>query len=261
MDSIKKQFKDFWAYFRLCRWGYDQRHFKRGFIPLIFAVVFGTMVPFMQMSISDGSSRITFNLLLFMFVGASFGMGLATSHRPTLLSVAPFTPKQRVVFSYLTILLQTLIFAVIYFVIMIAFLAFLALVYFVFWGENIFVISNDPEYAGALYYSANGESMQILFMMLNAFSIYAATNLKRNKSRCWAVAGFYAGYEIFTLAVVNGVSRALGGTHFRLAGDVWYWVDSLADGWFATVILAVLVAIAFALSVVLSVRRHKSENF
>lgn len=261
MDVIKRQLKDFWSYFRLCRWGFNQAQYKRSYLPLIFAVVAGTMITFIQTGITEGGSGVTFNLWWFMLVGASLGMGLATSLKPTLLSVAPFTPKQRVVFSYLTIALQTLMFTVIYVVSVLAFMAFIALVFFIFRGENIFVVSDDPEFTSAvIFYSVNGKAMQILFMLLNTFAVYAATNLERYKSRCWALAGFYVGYEILTLALINGCSRALGGTHFRFGGDVWFWSDSLSDPWLITVILAVLVVIAFALSLLLSIRRHKSDN-
>ncbi|MDE6690785.1 MAG: hypothetical protein K2K04_02335, partial [Clostridia bacterium] len=145
MDKIKKQFKDFWAYYRLLRYGANasDRAAYRKFLPLILVIVIGAMIIVTQVSSSGDTFR--FSMFLPFLCGMSIATGKVTAFRPSLIGVSPYTPKQRIAFSYIATLIRTVIATVIWTVFMIVLMLLLALVVFVLTGENVFVAEEITE--------------------------------------------------------------------------------------------------------------------
>lgn len=267
MNKIKKQFKDFWAYMRLLKYGAnqsDKTSFRR-FLPLIFAVTFGIIIILSHMSI-DNSLRVTV-FMPFLF-GMSVATGIVTSFRPSLIGVAPYTPKQRIVFSYLATLLRAIIATVLWSVIMFVCMLLFALAIFMFTGQNIFTVKNEVYPA----ISAYGTAHSALVWVILVFAGYAIAHLNSRKARNISAVCVFAGLEILTLVLVNLCGRAeqmhniATGVNdglvqpFFISSDVSVTIDYLARPWVVIVVEGVLAAAAFAASLYASVMRYKSSK-
>ncbi|MCM1437845.1 MAG: hypothetical protein NC131_01350 [Roseburia sp.] len=267
MDKIKKQFKDFWAYYRLLRYGANSSNkgeYKR-ILPLgfIFAIGIVNIIP--QITVSIYSANI-FVFLCIMAVST----GLVTSYRPSLIGVSPFTPRQRVIFSYLATLIRAIVITVIWMAFLAAITLLIALIAFVFSGENIFITEESAPHVAARVVCACGRAHEVLFWLILAFSMYAISHLNSNKARIISAVCFFVGLEILALGLVNACEFARQGydiasgindgliESFFLFSDVPVTVEYLAHPWVVPVVEACLTAAAFAASLYTSVMRYKS---
>lgn len=268
MDKIKKQFKDFWAYYRLLKYGANasDRAAYRKFLPLMIAVIIGIMVLIGQVSSTGDTFR--FSMFLPFLCGISIATGKVTALRPSLIGVSPYTPKQRIVFSYLATLLRTIVATVMWTVLMIACMLLMALFVFVLTGENIFVVEDGVDRAISGY----GYAHVFLAWLVLAFSSYAISHLNGKKARNISLVCLFVGLEILVLVLVNACGFAkqnydIGmGTNdglrqaFFLGCDVATTIEYLAHPWVVIVVEAVLCATAFAASVYCSILRYKSSK-
>lgn len=268
MDKIKKQFKDFWAYYRLLKYGANasDRAAYRKFLLLMIAVGIGIMVIIGQVS----SYGDTFSVSMFLpfLCGLSIATGKVTAFRPSLIGVSPYTPKQRIVFSYLATLLRTIVATVIWTVFMIVLMLLLALFVFVLTGENVFVVEDGVEKVISGY----GYAHVFLAWLILAFSSYAVSHLNGKKARNISLVCLFVGLEILVLVLVNACGFAKQnydiemGTNdglrqaFFLGCDVATAIDYLAHPWVVIVVEAVLCVAAFAASAYCSVLRYKSSK-
>ncbi len=264
MNAIVKQFKEFWLYFRLysrtsngesSRQLFKQRLYF--FIVTIFSV---TMVVSQVGSRPDG---FTINMLLAFFCGSAFGAGYVTSIRPSLLSVSPFSPRQRIIFSYLAAVLYAVIACILYTLIMIVFILVVALIAFLATGENIFVVEESFTTVSGWF---NG--FEVFFTLYMFFSLYAISYIERNRNRNIAATVWFVFTEAMTLLLVNSVNRAWSSANggvvpsFVMGGaDVPARMGALAFPWVPLLVMGILALLAFAASLYLSYRRHRSRNF
>lgn len=268
MNKIKKQFKDFWTYLQLLKYGINasEKMSYRSFLPLLAGFVFGICISVGQLSSSGNYLRIS-AFLPFM-TGMAIVTGITTSYKPSLLGVSPFTPKQRVVFSYIATLVRGIVFTVIWTACMIVVILFFALVAFIISGENILVFEESVLPSTSAY----GDAHEALFWVILVFSAYAISHLNGKKARYIALVCFIVGLEIFTLVLVNvcgraeqmhnietGVNDGLV-QHFFMSSDVSVTIDYLAYPWAVIVVEAVLAAAAFAASLYTSIMRYRSSK-
>lgn len=272
MDKIKKQFKDFWTYFRLLRYGAnasDKTNYRK-FLPMIIVIVVCGFVILGQIS-APYSLRISMFLPFLCGVSIATGKVTSSAFSPSLIGVSPYTPKQRIVFSYLATLLRAIIITVIWTVFMIVIMLLMALIAFVISGENVFVAKESAESA-AREISAYGYAHEFLLWIMCAFSAYAISHLNSKKVRNIAVICFLVGLEILVLILVNACGLAeqeyniAAGINDGLVRKFWFasevsvTIGYLAQPWVVIVVEAVLCVAAIAASVYASVMRYKSSK-
>lgn len=272
MDKIKKQFKDFWAYYRLLRYGANasDRTNYRKFLPMLIVIVACGFIILGQVS-APYSLRITMFLPFLCGVSIATGKVTSSAFSPSLIGVSPYTPRQRVVFSYLATLLRAIIFTVIWTVFMIAIMLVIALIAFVISGENVFV-AEEGAASTARAISSYGYAYEFLLWIICAFSAYAISHLNSRKVRNIVVICFFVGLEILVLILVNacglaeqeykiaaGINDGLV-KNFWLASEVSVTIDYLAQPWVVIVVEAVLCVAAIAVSLYASIMRYKSSK-
>lgn len=258
MGKIKKQFKDFWQYFRLIQRGAGTaeagRHI-RGYIPAFIIIIVALILTSTQMG-------LTFTIMHGVFIGSAMGVGITTAVKPSALSVAPFSPKQRVVFSFFSTLLMAIIASFFIFAISMVFVLFIAFIAFCVDGENIFESALPAENI-----SAYGYSFAILVFILFFFVTYAIFHLERKRNVVIASAVFLAVMVIFTLVMTNLCSNAIAQYHnpqpefhFSSYANVPDLIVFLSLPWLPILILCIMNALAIAGSIVLSIKRFKSDK-
>lgn len=268
MDKIKKQFKDFWTYFRLLKYGVnasDRTKFRR-YIFLIIAVAICSVIILSQVSM-DGFSAVIY--LPVFICGLAVSTGVVTAFRPSLIGVAPYTPKQRIVFSYLATLLRGIIAAILWAAIIITFMLVIALFVFIFTGTSVFV---EDEESVTRIVGAYGRAHEVLFWVFLCFSAYAIAHIDGKKARNITLICFFVGLEILVLILVNycgfakqsyeiamGTNNGLKG-YFFLGSDVAVNIAYLAKPWVVIVVEAVLAVAAFAASLLTSFLRYRSSK-
>lgn len=266
MDKIKKQFKDFWTYCKLLKYGANasDKASYRKFFALGIGVVVCVMLILGQLSSSSDTLRT--DIFMPFMCGMAIATGIVTSYRPSLLGIAPYTPKQRVVFSYLATLLRGIVITILWLVAMIVIGLVFALLIFIFTGENILVVEDSAERV----LSAYGNAHEVLIWVILVFSMYAISHLNSRKARNIAAVCFFAGVEILVLILVNacgfaklryeldaGLNDGLR-PFFFLGSDVAVTIDYLAHPWVVIVVEAVLSVAAFGASLYASILRYKS---
>lgn len=272
MDKIKKQFKDFLTYFRLLKYGAnstDKANYRK-FVPLMIAVFFGIMVILGQMS---PSYTLRFTMFLPFLCGTAIATGVVTSpaYQPSLLGVSPYTPRQRIVFSYLATLLRAIIFTLIWTAAMIAIILIIALFAFAFTGENVFVAEEGTGNAVRAI-SSYGNAHEVLSWAFMIFAAYTISHINSKKVRNIATVCLFVGAEILVLLLVNacgfaeqrylietGVNDGVTNAFF-FGSEVSVTIDYLAQPWIVIVVEAVLCVAAIAASVYTSVLRYKSSK-
>lgn len=250
MKTLKRQFKEFWLYFRCVRKGVyngygalSKWNFIAFFLVILAVIMFST-----QTGLSD--SGFSYNLLHASFMGAALGVGLTAAIKPSLLSVAPFSPKQRVVFGYISTALMAIICCVVWIAFMLAFFSVIGLFAFIFTGENIFVVSEDIIKKSEYY-----EGWNILFGLYMWLSVYAISFLQGAKRRNIVFAVWFAVTEALILVLVNVCNTAAqsGAGKFLFSAPVYEQIDCLALPWLPVLITGILAALAFAASLASSI--------
>ncbi len=260
MDKIKKQFKDFWQYFKLVERGAGTSETGkrfRGYIPSLLIMIFAVIVLFAQMGL---------DLPLFagVLMGAAMGIGISTAIKPSALSVAPFSPKQRMVFSFLSTLLAALIAFLFIVAISAVFLLIIAFIDFCIYGENMF-----STFPSSVPYSAYGNAFGVLVFTLFFFAAYAIFHLERKRNVVITSVIFFVLMEVFALVMTNLCINAVPEVHpmmynsassFSAYADVRRLITCLSLPWLPILFLCIFNVAAIAASVIMSVRRYKSDK-
>lgn len=252
MNKIKKQFKDFWQYFRLVHFGIHTAEYMKRFrkcLPAFIIMVIGFVSTFSQMGVS-------FTFLSGVLVGSAIGLGMCTAVKPTALSVAPFSPKQRMVFTFLSSLLIALFISFFYLSIMLVVYSIIALIAFCVSGENLFAF--EPLGIGGY-----GIAFTLLTMALFYFSTYFVFHFERSRNVTIASIVFVAIMEVFALIMANLCINAaphLTSASFTMYANVPELITLLNAPWAVIVVLGVLVVAAIAACIFLTVRRFKSDK-
>ncbi len=258
MEKIKKQFKDFWQYFRLIQRGAGTaeagRH-MRGYIPAFIIIIIALILTSTQMG-------LPFTVIHGVFIGSAMGVGITTAVKPSALSVAPFSPKQRVVFTFFSTLLMAVIASLFILAISMVFVLFIAFIAFCVDGENMFESALQAENI-----SAYGYSFGILVFALVFFATYAIFHLERKRNVAIASAVFLAVMVIFTLVMTNLCGNAMEMYYnpkpdFKFASyaNVPDLIDYLSLPWLPILILGIMNALAIVASIFLSIKRFKSDK-
>ena len=268
MNKLKKQFKDFWTYCRLLKYGVNasEKTSVRQYFPFIFGFIVGVCIILGQGSSSGTYFRVS--AFMPLMAGVAIATGLTTAYKPSLIGVAPYTPRQRVVFSYISTLVRGIILTVFWTVCMIVVILFFAFVAFIISGENLLVVEESVLPAVGAY----GNAHEALFWVILVFAAYAISHLNGKKARYITLVCFFVGLEILTLVLVNLCGRAeqahLIATgvndglvkEFFMSSDVSVTIDYLAHPWAVIVVEGVLAAAAFAASLYASIMRYKSSK-
>lgn len=261
MNKVKNFFKDFWNFYRLTGNGLNLKAQGRRFSSFSLILVLSFLTSMLSMIHLDSSELFAFCL------AASFiamNIGQVSYDKTALFSVAPFSPRQRVVFTYLTVLLNALAFVAIVTVFGWAIVLIWALIAFCVSGENIFVTQLFTE-ENAEYVSANGAGVLILLFVILFFGTLALSHINNNKCRAVAAVSFFAANEILALSIANAcgfaAQRGQGVIqNFFGSVDIMTTVDKLDYPWLLLTVLGVLAALSVGLSLWLVIRRHKSSN-
>lgn len=254
MDKVKKQFRDFWAFYKLAYLGVDYKDTAKslGFVyALVFITAFLSILHFNMFSV--------YGFVLVLGILAA-NMGRATCDKTSLISVAPFTPAQRIVFSYLTILLNVIFFAAAVSAIGLVVISIIALVTFCTTGENVFLDGTFEEPV-----SSNAVGVAVLFCAIIFFASLALSHIDKRKTRNIAAGVFFAVNEAIILTITNvcgfAAQRNSGKKQiFFMSFDMNKELDKLAHPWIVLVILGVVAAVLFGVSLYLIIKRHRSSK-
>lgn len=254
MDKVKKQFRDFWSFYKLAYLGVDYKDTAKslGFVyALVFITAFLSILHFNMFSV--------YGFVLVLGILAT-NMGRATCDKTSLISVAPFTPVQRIVFSYLTILLNVIFFAAAVSAIGLIVVSIIALVNFSISGENVFSNGTLEEIV-----SPNTAGVAVLFCAIIFFASLALSHIDKRKTRNIAAGVFFAVNEAIILTITNvcgfAAQRNSGKMQiFFMSFDMNKELDKLAHPWIVLVILGVVAAVLFGVSLYLIIKRHRSSK-
>ncbi len=257
MKAIKRQFKEFWLYFKCVRKGINSGNgtLNKQNIFAVVTVIIVVIMFSMQTGLSD--SGFSFDILRASFIGVALGVGLIAAIKPSLLSVAPFSPKQRVVFSFITTALLAIICCVVWIAFILAFFSVIGLLAFIFTGENIFVIGEEIIKTSAYY-----DDWDTLFGIYMWLSVYAISFLQGAKRRNIVFVVWFAVTEALILVLVNVCNAAAqsGAGRFVFSAPVYEQIDCLALPWLPVLITGILAAFAFAASLASSIIFFRSKK-
>lgn len=263
MNAILKQFKDFWLYFRMYSITSNKDSGRQLFKQRVyFFIVVIISVTMLVSQVGSRPNGVSYNMFIAFLCGSAFGAGYVTAIRPSLLSVSPYSPRQRIIFNYLSSLLYAIIASILYTVLMILFMLVVALIAFLVTGENIFVVEEEITTVSNWF---NG--FEVFFALYLYFSIYAISYIERRRNRNIVATVWFVVTEALTLLLINSVNRAWYGNgdivpSFVFGGaDVPARMGALACPWVPLLIAGILTLLAFAASLYLSYRRHRSRNF
>ena len=212
-------------------------------------MIIGCVCAYSQMNVS-------FTFFAGAFVGAAMGLGMGTAVRPTALSVAPFSPKQRMVFSFLSSICIAVMISLVYLAAMVVFSLLVALIAFCVSGENI--MAYEP-----MGLSAYGIAFTLLTIALFFFATYAIFHLERRRNITIASIVFVVLMEVFALVIVNMCAKAaphVTSSSFVIYAPVPELIALLNAPWVVIVVLGVFNALAIAACIFLTVRRFKSDK-
>lgn len=258
MKAIKRQFVDFFNYFRMFRCcGINSNANRHKLGRTIVAYIFF----FVALSLIMMQSGDFVNFFFGAMVGGALGVCLQSSVRPSALSIAPFSPAQRVIFNFLCALIMALIWTLAITLFSFIVVLLLALLVFAVMGENVFVVEASSPEAAEYVYSGYGVAYILLLSVFVYFAIYAICNLKTGRAKVISGVSLLVLLEIFSLIMVNLFDKDLYTFYmFRFAADVPLHITELAHPWVPILILSVASALALAAAVFLSIRRFKSDK-
>lgn len=259
MNFIKEQLNDFWQYFKM--FGHAGANASktrfRHFLYLLFVVIISFI--FASVHLYSTANSTTINYTIAFLAGFAIGVGYQSNNRPTLLTVSPFSPKQRTVFNYLVSLVYTIIYTVFVVVIMILLILIMALVAFLVSGENIFTAGEIIE-QNSYWHDLLCDFTGLYFF----FSVYAVTHITKRKYRNIAITLWFVLNEVLMLVLVNVVNTASnGGVYpgFAFTTPLSTAIDNLAHPWVPALIAGLMTAVAFGLSIFSSYTCHRSRKF
>lgn len=267
MDKIKKQFKDFKNYYKLIRYGVNIGNGEtfKSYLPVLICLIIGIMVAYIQFLVERFSGGFSIPMDVFIlpfFIGATIGIGVVTLQKPSLISVAPFTPKQRKVFSYLAIFLRAIIIYVITVVAIIGVMFLVACIFSLYLGEFVFVVEGGLADSIVLP-SPYEESFRMLFCATYFFATVAICNIGRATYRNIACISFTVATFIisFIFTAVNGYLMDIASetyVTYYFTIDLKAYFEFSKYPWISIVFLSITTVAAFILSVISVNRRFKN---
>ncbi len=267
--GLKKQFKDFCLYMRLTKHGVKANSavFKE-YTPLILclaAVVLASMIEYSSANLTDSGYTLSASIFsLPWFCGSAIGMSICLAHRTSALGVSPFSPKQRVVFTYLAIIIKAIVAYVLILALYIVITLLFSVLVWVFigltqgeWADFPFVVEESVPRA----YSHYAAAFECLYSLFITFAFHAIANIKAFKHRTVISVIAFAGVIVFNCVVANVCCNAAadGAIKYFTCANLHNTVESLSCPWVLILIMALLSAAAIAASVYLTVKRLKSS--
>lgn len=253
MKAIKRQFVDFFNYFRMMSRGVNNNNNRQKIGRMIFIyIVYFVLAAFILAQTCD-----IVNFFYGAFIGSVISMSIVTYIQPSALAIAPFSPRQRVVFNFLCTFLLGLFYAVLITIFSIILILIMALFLFLITGENLLVFEESI----ASGYPAYGEAYNALLGTFMYFAIYAVCYIRSKRARVISGVALLVGLEIFSLIMVNLCGRYEYSFYsFQIYSDVARNITALAHPWIPILILSLFSALAIAASVALTIRRFKSDK-
>ncbi|MDE7163780.1 MAG: hypothetical protein K2O44_06920 [Clostridia bacterium] len=260
MNKIKKQFKDFISYYKLCKYGVNLSDGEtvKSYIPVIVCIFASMLFMLLQFHIQRVQSAgvFAFSIEIFYIVflcGGAMNIGITTRNKPSMLGVAPFTPRQRVIFSYIAALVKATVVFVMCFAVMIFALFIAGCLISAVLGEFIFVVEND--FSEVMVYSSRyTPAFNILLGVIFFFAYFAICNIDRAKYRNIAAVCFAVGMVILSTVF------AYVCTPGAVIMDINDCLDSLKYPWVVFIVQGVLAVGAIVASVFATIRRFKSSR-
>lgn len=262
-SKIKKQFKDFLLYYKLTKVGAnasDGSVFKSNAV-LFFSVIVVCAFTFILFLINTESDVISISGFVYFIPfasGAAIGSGMLTTIKPSMLSVSPFTPRQRVVFCYLAAIVRAIALFLFSLVCVIIALLLIGCISSLVEGRWVFVAELDGvvEYDTSVY-----ESMFMLLLgIIFFFSFLAIGHMDNMKHRNISAILFVAVTLTLSLIVVNICGDAMGYTSFRFGINLTDGFNAMRAPWAVLIVEAVFAALAIAASVFFVRKRFASTE-
>ena len=257
-EGLKRQLKEFWAYHRLTNYS-TATTIDKGFVrsdALFFvAMTIGFVIFCFQFNIVSGALIIELFPIMILLVGIS--MGISTRNKTALVNVAPFTPRQRVVFSVLVTLFRAVVACVMVLVVSVIFVLIVALIAYLATGENIFATSEE-----IVKLSAYQNWLSVLFYAFLICSAFALSHINKSRSRTIATA-VYLAVTFLLLIIANSVIGTIvvgGAFKVRVVANLLDWVNDLAHPWILVLIMSILTALSLASAIYFLIARHKSSK-
>ena len=256
MKAFKQQIKDFFNFYRLTWRGINYKERATAGYGPIYAMIFALII-LCTIQIGDGGEFFMF------FAALAAGLvGAATSVRPSLLSVAPFTDRQRIIFSFLSAVVNAIIFYLCL-VLFVGFVVlFVAFMVFCMTGENVFVFGLDTPEIEVFYGSPYYDGFYFLLVAFFFFATLAITMIDKRKLRNTVGGCFVGGMEVFFLIIVNicgNVGREK--PTFFFFDQIEYSMAYLSAPWALLVVMGVMLAVAIFFAVFLTIKRFKRRKF
>ena len=260
MNKIKKQFKDFISYYKLCKYGvnFSDGETVKSYIPVIVCIFASMLFMLLQFHIqrveTEGVLAFSIGIFYIAFLcGGAMNIGITTRNKPSLLGVAPFTPRQRVIFSYIAALVKATVVFVIFFAAMMFALFLAGCCLSVVWGEFEFVIDG---YITESTLDASGyvHLFNVLLGIIFFFAYFAICNIDRAKYRNIAAVSFAVGMVILSTVFANVCTPG------AVIMDINDCLDSLKYPWVVFLVQGVLAVGAIVASVFATIKRFKSSR-
>lgn len=259
MNKVKKQFKDFWSFYRLTNYGWNTRGNLREMITPLIIIVACMFLSFIHFSNAQAYPIIFCGCMIAWYAGRS------TYDRTSLLAVAPFTPAQRCVFTVFTMILNMVFFLAGVTVGSIVVILIAALLVFMFTGENAFVIESTTETLEKVPVSSVGVWLITIMGLAVLFAAFALTHIDDKKLRNGASLVFLVIFEIISLIIVNvcGFDDQRGSgviQRFFFNSPVLYTAHSLKYPWALLTLAGVFAGAMLIAAVWFLIKRHKSTK-
>lgn len=244
----------------------DPAVFRR-YWPLILCVVAVVIASLAQYLSSTGSGfSLSFEIFIMPFLcGSACGIGISKAHRTSMLAVSPFTPRQRTVFSYITMVINAAVFYIIFIVLFIGITLLFSLVFWAAmgfaygeWTPFPFVVEESMPRA----FSAYAAAYEGLYCIFLTFTVHSIANISEDKKRNIFSIAVTAGVIIFNCIVANICRNAAldGGFKYFSSANLHTTIECLKYPWILIIIMVLLAAGAIAASVCLTIKKNKSSS-
>ena len=180
-------------------------------------------------------------------------IGMVTCQKPSQLSVAPFTPKQRIVFSYLAALVKAMVVFVLFFAVLILAVILAGLFISAVSGEFVFVVEGNIN-ESIVYTSRYTPAFNFLAGVIFFFAYFAICNMNRAKYRNIAAISFAVGMVILSTVFINVCKAGVFVTEINSC------LDNLKYPWVVYFVQGALAAGAIVASVFSTINRFKSSS-
>lgn len=259
--------KDFLAYYRAASLG--SRYVRRSawnieyFLIIISGLLVAAATACLNHSASDLDKTNNFAGNMYMYVTTFIYLmavvaGTVRRTKPSALSLAPVSYKKRAIFSHLTVLLNCLIFVVVWFSIMLAFILFISLAALIFTGEWVFLPAFEHNAGIALYPDALGV-LFVIFLFIALFGAGMAISYIKNKklrySMLFVCPAVYGAIALFVANMASSDGK------FVFCNNMLFNFKNLPLSWLWLTFFAVFAVVICAVSICLALKYEKPKNY